>query len=122
MDSWRPPSLTSSELEDAMAGYQRALPYLSNAELMSQLATINAALESQARESLTSVLLSDYRRTLDQPVLRSPTEGTPSQPADRATPPSPYRPPSPAELLAAAPRTGPRLAARLLAASAKAYR
>ncbi len=122
MDSWRPPSLTATELEDALAGYQRALSSMSNEQLLSQLTAINAELERQARTSLTSVLLSDYQRTLDQPVLHSPTPATPSQPADRATPPSPFRPPSPAELLAASPRTGPRLAARLLAASARAYR
>jgi hypothetical protein len=56
---------------------------------------------------------------IDQPVLQSRRTGDPSRPADRGLPPSQRSQPGALDLLISGRRIGPRLAAKLVQASAK---
>ena len=112
-----------------MTDYQRTLERMSQDQLRAELTRINALLEQQSRMAIretiehgTSVALSDWIQSLDRPVLRSTAPELPSSNSarGRAAQASPRsRPPSPLDLLAKSARMGPRLAAKLVAASAR---
>jgi hypothetical protein len=103
--------------------YQRWLAMLDQQQLASHLTEINAQLQSQATARIlsTSQALSDYRQTVDRPVVSSTPTASPSSLMDRAREPFPGSPaPDALSLLSSSQRLGPRLAARLVLASARA--
>lgn len=117
-------------IERTFEGYRAWLRTATPDQLREQLTKINAALEEQSRTTLQSMVersggLSDYLTSLDRVQLRSTPPDLPSShsPRGRGAQGSPRsRPPSPLDLLAGSGRLGPRLAAKLVAASARASR
>lgn len=110
------------EIRRTFEGYRSVLATMTTEQLMGQLTTINAELESQNRTVLARAVsrdLSEYISILDQPVLRlRPTDQRSPEPRDRGRPPSPSRQPSPVDLLFGSSR-GKRLAAKLVGANAR---
>lgn len=107
--------------------YRWALSRLTIPELLEHLTRINAAQEAQAR-SLTATTaaslpsLADSLSSLDR-IAPGPTAPASPWPTDRGGGPSPASPqPSAVDRLAATAKLGPRIAARLLLASARAQR
>ena len=88
--------------------------------LMGYLAQTNAALEAQAQAQIAASLTSLDSGSIDSLVPRSTGPEILAPPSmDRGRPASPFPPPSPLDLLSASSRLGPRLAAKLVAASAR---
>lgn len=122
--------LTSSETEAAIVGifdsYRATLAKLSRPELLAHLTEINGQLETQARQTVANTLapsagLSDFLTALDRPQIRSIERDPSSSHRGRAAQDSPRsQPRSPLDLLAGSSRLGPRLAAKLVAASVRA--
>lgn len=135
MTDWRLPPTSLTELqppdsraaiERTFAGYKKTLESLSPDQLMEHLTAINGQLELQQRALVSAVLspsevLSASIASLDRPVLRStPTAIQSPQPRGLAAQVSPsHLPPRAVDLLASSSRLGPRLAAKLVAASAR---
>lgn len=130
-DSRQLPSLNPPETEEAIErtfrGYRMWLQTQTPEQLASHAAELSARLEDQARASLGQVIgqppqLSDWLTSLDRVSFRStPTATRPSSPRDRGQEPSlSSRQPSPMDLLASSQRLAPKIAARLVAASARA--
>lgn len=119
-------SRREAAIEGAFEHYRTALRTMDRTALLAHLTEINAQLESQRRETLSSALdpsavLSGLPSSIDLPVLRSIERDPPSSPRGREAQASPRSPqPSPLDLLARSSRIGPRLAAKLVAASARA--
>lgn len=122
------PELGPPDSEEAIRrsfeGYRMSLASLTPDQLMAHLTQINLALQEQARASLAATVsepLSDYLEKIDRVVLRStPSEIQSPSPRGLAAQGSPSsRPPSPLDLLASSNRLGPRLAAKLVVASAR---
>jgi len=114
-------TLTPTELARLDRTYRRALAQMTVPQLMDHLATINRQIEADRTERLGRVLSeapSGYRPDLDQPVVSTPT-ATPLPRRDRGSLPSRPSPPRALDLLASQSRMGPRLAAKLVAASAR---
>ena len=124
MDSSRRTSLerlSAPQEHRTWDGYRKALASLTPEQLMSLLATINSQLDAERDRRMSSILLSSPSSgDLDRPVLSSTRRETRPSPTDRGAPPSTFRPPSAVDLLSANQRLGPRLAARLMIASARA--
>ena len=119
-----PDSWTQSELsDDDWSALSRAYARMSPEQLLSHLTGINAQLQAQNR-SMISRTLEDVVSDLDRPVPRRQATVDPYQPPDRGHPPSQSqtRSPSALDLLASHERIGPRLATKLMKASAKAQR
>lgn len=118
----QPPD-NETEIRRSFEGFRLALAQMTPEQLMGQLTTINAALEAEARTRLAATVsepLSAYIEKLDRVVLRSTPSEIPSpSPRDRGDPRFPSRQPSPLDLLASSARLGPRLAAKLVVASAR---
>ena len=116
------PAIDESTLPELWRQYERALERLTPQQLMEQLTAINSGLQPQPTSTLSNLLL-DRLHSADQPVVSSTTKATPSS-ADRDRPAAsrPSPPPSPIELLSRSQRLGPRLAAKLVLASARAAR
>lgn len=123
MDSMLQRSLQpmTPEREDATwDGYRLALGRMSNAELMQNLTELNATMQQQSRETLTS-LLRDSLSSLDRPVLSSTPAVSLYPPVDRGAPVSPSRQqPSALDLLARSRSLAPRVASKLVLASSRA--
>jgi len=103
-------------------GYRRALASLSPSELMALLATINTGLTAERERRMASILTSSpsMAEALDRPVLSSTRMATQRSPMDRGVPPSQFQQQSAVDLLASSQRLGPKLAQRLMIASARA--
>jgi len=82
------------------------------------LADVSARLEEQNRSSISQALL-EYSRQTDIPVLRSTTRAIPRQ-SERSQDRAPSLQRSPWDLLSGSSRIGPRLAQKLVVASARA--
>jgi hypothetical protein len=129
MPELQPPE-SSAAIARTFRGYQEMLARMDPDQLRSELSRINALLETQSRTALSelvrsgpSVTLSDYLQSLDRLVVRSiePERPSSSSPRGRAAQASQTsRPLSPLDLLAGTSRLGPRLAAKLAAASVRA--
>lgn len=123
MDSMLQRSLQpmTPEREDATwDGYRLALGRMSNAELMQNLTELNATMQQQSRETLTS-LLRDSLSSLDRPVLSSTPAVSLYPPVDRGAPVSLSRQqPSALDLLARSRSLAPRVASKLVLASSRA--
>lgn len=131
---WKPSPLPQPNNPEALArtwdGYRQTLLTMARRPdgirlLLEHLTTINSQLQAERERQMalvTSAPLSAYISNLDQLVLRStPRERQSRSPRDRAAPASPRSPqPSPLDLLSRSNRLGPRLAAKLVAASARA--
>jgi hypothetical protein len=91
-------------------------------QLLAHLTQINAAMEADRQTRMASLLASrsEHLSSLDQPVLSSTATATRPSPMDRAAAPSPSPALSAVDLLASSQRLGPKLAQRLLMASARA--
>lgn len=117
------PELTSTSLIASWKEYERALASLPGGPeervkmLHGLLADVSARLEEQSRDRISRTL-QDYASEQDRPVLRSTTR-EPRSPSERPPDSERSRQPSPLELLSKTDRLGPRLAAKLLAASAR---
>lgn len=125
MDSSRRTSLerlSPSHEFQAWQGYAEALSRLSTTQLMELLTSINGQLVAERERQMSSILASSRssEEALDRPVLSSTRTATPRSPMDRGVPPSQFRPPSAVDLLSASQRLGPKLAQRLMIASARA--
>lgn len=115
------PRLTESDAFGTWSAFERLLPNLSNDQLLTMFTSATEALAAQTGASLLSRTLSDYASTLDSPVLRSTETATRSPSSDRPRErPSLSPRPSSLDLLASSQRLGPRLAAKLVASSARA--
>jgi len=103
-------------------GYRQALATLSPEQLMGLLTSINGQLQEERARQMASTLASSQslEGALDRPVLSSTRMATQRSPMDRGTPPSTFRPPSAVDLLSSSQRLGPKLAQRLMLASARA--
>ena len=115
--SWPTPPTTIPEWQ----GVERAIARMSPEEAMRQLAHVNGLLSQQRRSLVTDELMASVQE-LDRPVLRPTSEErrSPSQDRGRASfPTSPQRSPGALDLLISARRVGPRLAARMVQASAR---
>lgn len=113
-----PPSLMSETRPDWQA-VERAYRSMSPERLLEELTRINSLLGHQTR-SVVSANLSQYlMHDLDQPVQRSPRTADLSRPADREPRPSQKSQPGALDLLITGRRIGPRLAAKLVQASAR---
>ena len=116
-----PSQRQQSDRRRTWQSYQRWLASQTQEQLADHLTGINAALQAQSTTLLTSQLLSDYHRTIDQPVLSSMPMELPSSLTERARELSPAsQRPDALALLSQSQRLGPRLAARLVLASARA--
>ena len=114
--------LTPPQEYDTWDGYRRALASLSPPELMALLATINTGLTAERERRMASILTSSpsMAEALDRPVLSSTRMATQRSPMDRGVPPSQFQQQSAVDLLASSQRLGPKLAQRLMIASARA--
>lgn len=117
-----PQPMDDPDLYRTFAGYRMALARMTPEQLLAHLTSINAALAQEAREATARAIYptSGPTSSLDSPVGSMTMEPPSSSPMDRGARPSLSRPPSPLELLSGSRRLGPRLAARLVAASAAA--
>lgn len=121
-----PSSATEEAIEAGFARYQTALQGMDRSTLLRHLTEINGQLEAQRSSILSNVLaptagLSDFLTAIDRPQHRSIETDPRSSPRGREAQASPRsRPPGPLDLLAGSSRLGPRLAAKLVAASARA--
>lgn len=119
-----PSTLTPQDVETAFQGLKTALSGMTNDQLLAHLAQINAQIEAQQTQAIANLgtrrTLSDYLADADRISLSSIPTATP--PADRSSPPSqPFPQQSSAlDLLATSGRMGPKLAAQLVQATAKA--
>lgn len=125
MDSSRRTSLeplSPPQEYQTWGGYRQALARMSTPQLMELLATINGQLAAERDRRLSSILglSSTVTEGLDQPVLSSTRMATQHSPMDRGAPPSTFPQPSAVDLLASSQRLGPKLAQRLMLASARA--
>lgn len=138
-DSSRPTSLPTRTLSDlpdprddpnlieTFAGYRTALSTMTIDQLMTHSAELAALQQAQSASILTALIspgLSEYSRSLDNPVLRSPrTASRPGSAADRGAVASQTsslpRPQSALDLLAGSRRLAPRIAAKLVAHEVK---
>jgi hypothetical protein len=107
---------------ETWAGYRRSLATLSPDQLISLLTTINGQLQEDRIRRMESILSSSQslEGALDRPVLSSTRLATQHSPMDRGVPPSTFQQPSAVDLLSASQRLGPKLAQRLMLASARA--
>lgn len=103
-------------------GYRRALAALSPTQLMELLTSINGQLVAERERQMSSILASSQSsvEALDRPVLSSTRMATQRSPMDRGALPSTFPQPSAVDLLSASQRLGPKLAQRLMLASARA--
>lgn len=117
-----PPILGLPEPLEAFASYQRALAMLTPAELHQQLTAVNAALEAEANQRLTSLLQAASTRadSIDSLDQGSPEMEIPWTVPDRSSSQESGAPKTSWQLLSGTSRLGPRLAAKLVLASAKA--
>lgn len=127
MASWQRTSLEPLSLpqeHQTWQGYRQALATLSPQQLMELLTTINGQLTMERERRMASILSSSpsLSEVLDQPVLSSTRMATQRSPMDRGVPPSTFPQPSAVDLLASSQRLGPKLAQRLMLASARAVR
>lgn len=100
---------------------ERAIASLTPEQTLAQLAVVNGEL-SQQRRSLVTEAIQESVAELDRPVLRQPTtaERSPRQDRGLASSPISHRPsPGALDLLISSRRIGPRLAARMVQASAR---
>lgn len=117
--------IPESDVRQTWAGYRQALARMGTPELMAHLAQINGAIEAQAQASMTHAVSIGLQRRLDQLdqlQLRSPrsTAAPPTSPTDRGQGHSqPSQRLGPLEQLIARRGLGPKLAARLVAASVR---
>jgi len=117
--NWPPmDDLTTAELARQ---YEKVLTRLTIPQLLGQLTQINGLLQAQSQVSVTEALLA-HSRSADQPGAALTPKAIQSPSTDRAQPASPGSTTRPAawELLSASQRLGPRLAAKLVIASARA--
>jgi len=115
--SWPSPPETVGE----WAAVEKAIARMTPDELMTRLEHVNGLLSQQRRSLVTSELTSAVQE-LDRPVLRPTREERSSPSRDRGQSSSPTSPrPSPGalDLLISSRRVGPRLAARMVQASAR---
>lgn len=113
------PVIDEATMPEMWRQYEQALSRLSPEQLMAQLTAINSGLQAQSTWPVQS-LLEARLQSADQPLVRSvPKVSRPSM--DRAAAAaSPSLPPSSLDLLSRSQRLGPRLAAKLVLASARA--
>lgn len=122
--SWSPPPQpeTPDQIRETWDRYRQTLANLPGSPteqivtLHGLLADVSARLELESR-SLVSRTLSDYASERDRLTLRSAPTAPPSSPRSSSES-SPQ--PGPADLLARTSRLGPRLAQKLIVASARA--
>ena len=100
-------------------GLQRHYEQLTMEALTAELARINSLQESLSRSSV-SAMLDRAISSLDQPVLRSRRTAVPSRSPDRGQPTTSPSPLSALDRLLTSSRMGPRLAAKVTIASARA--
>lgn len=115
-----PRPMTEAQLHASFASYQRGLAMLSPSELMAELSRVSALLERQSNQALTSELLRASSSAMDRLDPPSDPMASPSGSSDRSSPPPTTAEPRSWELLARTSRLGPRLAAKLVVASARA--
>lgn len=113
------PRLTEATMLGAMAPYEAALERMSSSQLTQELTRINALMQQQAQSTTESLLRAKLEQE-SQPHASSTRTPDPSPDQDRGRPTTRSPQPSPLDLLAASSRMGPRLAARLTLASARA--
>lgn len=119
MTEWKPvPSLPMNDRLPDWAAVERAYSQMPRERLLEELTRINSLLGHQTR-SVVSANLQQHLESIDQPVLRSQRTADPSQPPDRGRPPSQRSQPGALDLLISGRRIGPRLAAKLVQASAR---
>lgn len=115
--------LSEREIRESFRSYQQALSSLTPESLMAELGRVNALLEAQSSNLLTSRLWQESHSridTLDQaqePTWMSPSDQAPDRPTSPLSPPTQ---PSAISLLAGTGRLGPKMAAKLVLSSARA--
>lgn len=121
-----PSRQTRADVAKLYAGYQQSLAQMTMPQLRAHLTELNAQIERDQRDQMTSLLQRVSPSSIDQPVNHSPTPATRLQPssderrADRGQPRSaPVSQPGAVDLLASRARMGPRLAAKLVLADAR---
>lgn len=117
------PPIDRTTTDETWASYRKALAEIGSKpdgmERLSALLTeVSTALQLQTRDQISSTL-SAYSATQDRPVQRSMPRVAPS-PGRPDPRPEPSRQPAAWELLSSSRRLGPRLAAKLTIASARA--
>lgn len=113
------PDLPMSDRLPDWSTIERAYERMDRDQLLAELTRINGLLATQTRSVVSAnVQLPD----LDQPVLRSPRMAAPSRPSDHERRASRPSPPTALDLLISGGRMGPRLATKLMLASARSRR
>lgn len=113
--------LQSLEVPIEWQGLDRTYARMTIPELLDELGRINSQQERRTRLDV-SQMLSERMSEVDQPVVRSPRTDAPSLTRDQERRPSPTPQPGALDLLISGRRVGPKLAARLVMASAKSRR
>lgn len=120
--SWGPPrALSEKELREAYRSYERGLARLSPEQLMAEADRVAALIQSESQRAMTSLLLQERTSSLDRLDLASdPMEAPSGGWQDRPSPRSPASTSEPPWVALSGNRIGPRLAAKLVVASARA--